>query len=228
MGAMLALAGSGEYLPPMERVDRYLLGLLDRPADVVCLPTAAGTEGEARLRYWMDLGVAHFTRLGVPVEALPVSDRAGAENLAYAERTRRASVVYLSGGHPGYLHRTLVDTPLWQAILSVHQGGGVVAGCSAGAMIMGDRIPGFRGRFAWQPGFGLLPGYVIVPHYDEIPEALLGPARTIALRRHTLLGIEGNTALVVRSTGWEAHGQGGVTVWDNTRKQRYTDGQTIP
>lgn len=212
----------------MEPVDRYLLGLLERPADVVCLPTAAGTEGAARLRYWMDLGLAHFTRLGAPVEALPVSDRAGAEDPAYAERVRRASFVYLSGGRPDYLHRTLDGTPLWEAILSVHQAGGVVAGCSAGAMIMGERIPSFSGPVGWQAGFNLLPGYVIIPHYDEIPPVVLRPARAIALRKHTLLGIEGGTALVVRPAGWEVRGRGGVTVWSQAQKTRYTDGQTLP
>ncbi len=42
---MLALVGSGEYLPSMEAVDRFLLGQLNTEAHVVCLPTAAGTEG---------------------------------------------------------------------------------------------------------------------------------------------------------------------------------------
>lgn len=49
---MLALVGSGEYLPPMEAVDRYLLGLLKTEAHVICLPTAAGREGSERIDYW--------------------------------------------------------------------------------------------------------------------------------------------------------------------------------
>jgi cyanophycinase len=225
---MLALVGSGEYLPPMAPVDQYLLGLLPRSPDVVCLPTAAGTEGAARLGYWMDLGMAYFTRLGVPVESLPVSDRAGAMNPAYAERVRRASFVYLSGGRPDYLYRSLEGTPLWEAILAVHLGGGVVAGCSAGAMIMGQCIPGFPRMFGWQPGFSLLPGCVIVPHFDEIPSLMLRPVRVISTRRNTMLGIEGDTALVVRSNIWEACGRGSVTVWGRNSSVRYTDGQEIP
>ncbi len=67
---MLALVGSGEYLPAMEPVDRYLIELLQPPVRVVCIPTAAGTEGEDRLRYWLDLGAAHFNHLGVEVEIL--------------------------------------------------------------------------------------------------------------------------------------------------------------
>ena len=69
---MLALVGSGEYLPPMEPVDRLLLQRLPSPALVVCLPTAAGTEGAERIGYWARLAVEHFTRLGVSARSLPV------------------------------------------------------------------------------------------------------------------------------------------------------------
>ena len=61
----LALVGSGEYLPAMEPVDRYLLGQLAQPARVVCLPTAAGTEGEERIEYWSNLGTSIFPGWGL-------------------------------------------------------------------------------------------------------------------------------------------------------------------
>jgi cyanophycinase len=160
---MLALVGSGEYLPPMEPVDRQLIDKLNAEPRVVCLPTAAGQEGEERIRYWRDLGIRHFSRLGAQVESLPIIDRAGAQDTHWAERIGEANFVYLSGGRPDYLYRTLKDTPAWQAILAVHQRGGVVAGCSAGAMIMGARLLGFPGL---QPAFELIPGAVIVPHFD--------------------------------------------------------------
>ena len=52
MNGTLALVGSGEYLPPMESVDRCLLSRLTGPARVACLPTAAGREGAERIEYW--------------------------------------------------------------------------------------------------------------------------------------------------------------------------------
>ena len=97
---MLALVGSGEYLPPMEAVDRYLLGQLTSEPHVICLPTAAGTEGLERITYWMELGKSHFSRLGVEVESLPVVDQASANDPALAERIRQANFIYLSGGKP--------------------------------------------------------------------------------------------------------------------------------
>ena len=58
---MLALVGSGEYLPTMEPVDRQLIARLDATPSVICLPTAAGQEGKERIRYWSDLGEKNFS-----------------------------------------------------------------------------------------------------------------------------------------------------------------------
>jgi len=222
---MLALVGSGEYLPPMDPVDRQLMDRLGEAPSVVCLPTAAGQEGEERIRYWSDLGEQHFARLGAKVQSLPIIDRAGALETRWAERIAEANFVYLSGGRPDYLHRTLEGTPVWQAILDIHQRGGVVAGCSAGAMIMGARLLGFPGL---QPAFGLIPGVVIVPHFDEIPAVFVKTVHYLAARDKTVVGIEGNTALVVDQDRQEVLGNGGVTIWNHRERARYSAGQFIP
>ena len=86
---VLALVGSGEYLSPMEPVDQYLMDKLKQPPRVVCLPTAAGNEGEERIAYWSDLGIDHFARLGASVEALPVIDRESANNWQFTEKVSR-------------------------------------------------------------------------------------------------------------------------------------------
>ena len=221
---MLALIGSGEYLPPIQAVDRDLLAQLDEPARVVCLPTAAGTEGLERIAYWSDLGVAHFTQLGAQAEALPIIDTASANNPEFARRIGDANFVYLSGGKPSYLYQTLQGSLAWQAIQEVLARGGILAGCSAGAMIMGARIPGFP---RWQSAFGLLPETVVIPHFEEMSAVMVKLARFLSTRRLTLLGIEGNTALVAQNSHYRVSGSGGVTVWNRSRKQRYTQGEMI-
>jgi cyanophycinase len=218
---MLALVGSGEYLAPIEALDRDLIGRLPGPAHVVCLPTAAGTEGPERIAYWSRLGVEHFTRLGVTATAVPVIDQATAGDPELAARIARANFVYLSGGKPNYLYRTLVGSLAWVAIRSVLAGGGLVAGCSAGAMILGERFFGFPG---WKPGFNFLPGATIIPHFDEMPAALLSSMRMLTGKDATLIGIEGNTALVGSGQQFEVLGSGGVTVWTRAGKTRYTRG----
>jgi cyanophycinase len=221
---MLALVGSGEYLPPMEAVDRYLLGELKTKAQVVCLPTAAGAEGAERIAYWAELGKEHFSRLGVEVESLSVIDQPSANNPELAERIQQANFVYLSGGKPDYLYRTFADSLAWVAIMEVYKNGGILAGCSAGAMIMGERIPWLpHGK----PAFGLVPGVVIMPHFDEIPKTMINSLHLMVRGAQTLLGIEGNTALVGSDGEFQVVGSGGVVVWNQKVKKRYTHGEQV-
>jgi cyanophycinase len=49
MNGIVALVGSGEYLPVMNEIDRYILEQTvsaSQVPQVVCLPTAAGAEGD--------------------------------------------------------------------------------------------------------------------------------------------------------------------------------------
>ncbi len=218
----IALVGSGEYLPPMQPVDRGLINRLGEPARVVCLPTAAGKEGAERIDYWSRLGVEHFTGLGAQVELLPVIDRQSADDPQLAELVARANFIYLSGGSPGYLYSSLSGTQVWAAIQSVLAAGGTLAGCSAGAMVLGGKIFGFP---RWTSGFNLLPGTTVIPHYDEVPTWLVRPLRWLADSRSAVLGIEGDTALIVDGNHHEVLGAGGVTVWNIHGKVRYTHGQ---
>jgi cyanophycinase len=224
---MLVLVGSGEYLAGMEPVDRFVIEHLSGPARVVCLPTAAGTEGPERIAYWSNLGVQYFTRFGALVESLPVIDRASANDPSLADRVRTANFVYLSGGKPDYLYNTLQNSLVWDAIQDVLAKGGALAGCSAGAMIMGEFLPGFPMGFSphRQRVFNLLPGATVVPHYDEIPAFFIQGLQKLILRDLTILGIEGYTALIQQDGYCKVVGQGGVTVWNRAGKTRYVDGQ---
>ena len=125
---MIALVGSGEYLPAILPVDRTLLERLPGSPNVICLPTAAGTEGAERIKYWSDLGIQHFSSLGVPVESLPVTDRLSANDADIIAPIQRANFVYLSGGKPDYLLKTLADSVAWQAIQAMLARGGLLAG----------------------------------------------------------------------------------------------------
>jgi cyanophycinase len=222
----LALAGSGEYLPGMAAVDRFLMDQLGQPARVVCLPTGAGTEGEERIRYWIDLGNQYFTGMGAAsVESLPVTDRQGAMDESMAARIDSANFVYLSGGKPNYLFSTLAGSPVWQAILRVLERGGVVAGCSAGAMIFGENMLGLRIPGSPQTGFGILPKTIIIPHFDELP-GLMSSGLFMAAGKSTVLGIEAYTSLVCSTSGCQVVGSGGVTVSRAGQRQRYLANST--
>jgi cyanophycinase-like exopeptidase len=226
MNGTLALVGSGEYLPPIEPLDRFLLSKVKGQPCVVCLPTAAGPDGAEVIARWSRMGVEHFSRLGAQVEPVEVIDRATAEDDSLAAKIRAANFVYLSGGKPDYLHKTLRDTKAFTAINSVLDSGGVVAGCSAGAMIWGETIPSFPTIWPFRPAFNRLPGVVIMPHYDEIGGQFAGVIRMM-VGKLTLIGIEGYTALVSQNGAFTVAGSGGVTVWNSKEKRRYVEGERV-
>ena len=173
------------------------------------------------------MGQEYFSRLGADTQSVKVINRETAMDENLAGQIGEANFVYLSGGDPHYLYDTLTESKAWDAILGVLEKEGVVAGCSAGAMIWGERIPGYLPPpFRWKPGFDIVSGASILPHYDEIPSFIARIYKSINFTRPSLVGIEGYTALVVKDGQFEIKGKAGVTVWDNGRK-RFTEGESI-
>jgi cyanophycinase len=178
MNGLIALAGSGEYLAVMNDVDRFLLAHSSangRTPRVACLPTAAGREGNASVERWLRMGVAHFSALGAQVEALHVTNRTEAEDPQWAEILAQADLIYFSGGDPGYLYETMQGSRAWDAILAATARGAVYAGCSAGAMIIGEQLPDIRSLgLRNRAGFGILPKSMILPHFDRMMARVAG------------------------------------------------------
>lgn len=228
MNGTLALAGSGEYLPTMERVDRWLLDRVPGTPRVALLPTASGHYGPRRVRYWLDLGAEHFTRMGVEVDPVSVFNRDDAQDESLAARVAASNFVYLSGGRPTYLKRCLFETPVMRAIYEVLESGGVVVGCSAGAMIWGEKFLGFPKRgWPWHDGLNELEGVSFLPHFDEIPAWLAWLTRASRLNRLTTVGVERDTALVCYDGRYEVRGRGNVVVRDKSGLRSYAEGQTV-
>jgi cyanophycinase len=234
MNGLIALVGSGEYLPVMEDVDRHLLRSLpvngSKPR-VVCLPTAAGKEGDASVNRWSNMGVEHFVKLGADVTALPIIDRDSANLEEYASALENADLIYFSGGNPGYLYETMQDTRAWNAAQRAWARGAIYAGCSAGAMILGKRMPSFR-LMKSQDGFGIFPAEYIIPHFDAFP-AVWRPM-VFALQKalkdgQRMVGIDEDTALVGTLQGeWQVMGRSEVHVFTHEGKTTYRAGDIVP
>ena len=224
---LVALVGSGEFLAPIEALDRLLLARLHETPRVVILPTASAPDGRGVPERWGRMGVEHFTRLGAVAESVMVLTRADAESQTLANHIARANVVYLSGGKPDYLLQTLRGTACWQAIEGVFASGGIVVGCSAGAMTLSEYLLNVPQFWRTRPGLGLAPGIMVIPHFDEIPSWLTGVV-SLTARKVTVVGIEGSTALVGSLQNWEVFGRGSVTVFDHRRKTQYRAGEQVP
>ena len=200
---------------------------------VAILPTASYPDGEEVFQRWAAMGVAPLRGLGAEVEPVLVRDRAGADDPAAAQAVGEADLIYLSGGKPGHLRRRAGGQRRrarpWPA---AHERGAVLAGCSAGAMVLAGHAFDFRVRLVpwplrWGHGLGFAPGVSVVPHYDAWPEPLSALIALQAPRGSVVLGIDEETAVVGRDGGWQVHGASRVTVWRGRRRERFRAGEVF-
>ena len=73
MEGLVALVGSGEYLPTMRPLEQQLLE--NRPPRFVQIATAAVPDGEERLAYWHELGRTQAEALDVTCVIATVTNR---------------------------------------------------------------------------------------------------------------------------------------------------------
>jgi cyanophycinase len=234
MNGLIALVGAGEYLPVMDEVDRHLLASVNtngRAPHVVCLPTAAGQEGDESVGRWMRMGQEHFNALGAEVNALPIIDKTSADDPQYEPIISSADLIYFSGGNPLYLYETMNGSLAWSAAQKAWERGAVYAGCSAGAMILAKRLPNFRRMGVGTiNGFGIMPADYVMPHFDHA-----GPFKVLVnvLKRglkesEYMLGIDENTALVGKLGGqWQVMGQSNVHVLKRKSSRIFEAGETV-
>lgn len=229
----LALVGSGEYLPVMAGVESALIE--GRPPRYVQIPTAAAPEGKRRLQYWIDLGVAQAERLGVEPVPVVVRDRDEAGSRDLAALIAGAGLIYLSGGSPLFLARTLRGTRVWAAIEAAWRAGAALAGCSAGAIALTDWVPAVRAPASEpEPGLGVLPHLRVLPHFDTMTSwapDLVARAATGAPPETTVLGIDEDTAVVDLSghgCQWQVHGRQQAWILDGDGPRRpFPAGDTV-
>ena len=211
----LVLEGGAEFGGRMRDPDLRALELaggFDAPLRI--LPTAAAPDqnhhraGSNGVRWFKGLGARD-------VESVLVIDRKNANNPQLANELRRARLIYLLGGFTHYLGQTLKDSLAWRATLDAFNNGAVIAGSSAGAMVMCE--------FYFDPGAGqveqglnLIPNSLVLPHHNTFGKRwatqLLKKLPDI-----TLIGIDEQTGMIdegdVRM--WKVHGAGNVTLYQD-------------
>lgn len=233
MPGPVALVGSGEFLPGMADFDAGLLAATGRRRPrVAILPTASWPDGPAVFERWAAMGAEHFGRLGAEVEPILVRYPDEADDASHVQAVGEADLVYLSGGRPGYLSSVLRGSRLGGALRVAHERGAVLAGCSAGAMVLTDRHFDLRRRrlvwpARWRDGLGVVAGASVVPHYDAWPEPLSALLVLQAPRGSVVLGIDEETGLVGRDGAWQVHGRSRVTLWRGRHRERFRPGDVF-
>ena len=155
-------------------------------------------------------------------------NRDDADAPAISARVEGADIIYLTGGNPAHLLDTLQDSRLLDAVRAAVERGAILAGSSAGAMVMGSWMR-FRGR--WRETLGIAEGIATLPHHERAdPETVLA-SLSVSLDLRAVFGIDGGSGAISGPSGpndvggWTALGSGGVTVYQNGAWRRYASGE---
>ena len=223
MAGRLALVGGDEFRRGCESMDEAILRETGKSSPVVLIvPTAAAFENPGLAA---DNGVRCFSALGADARRLMVLDRSDAESAEFVAEVETADVVYLTGGSPIHLLETLRESAVLAATLKALERGAVLAGSSAGAMVMGSWM-----RFReWRPALGIARGVASLPHHERSDP----DTASRELRDHApddlsvVLGIDGRSGAISGPEGWTVLGAGHVTVYRKGGWERLRSGDVF-
>jgi cyanophycinase len=228
MTGYLLLEGGAEFGGQMAVPDRRAIELTGgADALISIIPTAAAPDnnhqraGNNGVRWFRSLGASN-------IELLLLIDKASANDSRIARTLSQSRLIYMLGGFTGYLGQTLRGSASEQAMLQAYAVGAVIAGSSAGAMVMCQYYfdPG-QGRVV--EGLGLVPNSCVLPHHNTFGK---GWAQRLSqlLPGVVLLGIDERTGMLddgdgPRKTSWHVYGQGAVTLYRQGQPTVYRAGQ---
>ena len=224
MGYLL-LEGGAEFGGRMREPDLKaieLAGGFDAPIRII--PTAAAPDNNHQRAG--NNGIRWFQSLGAKdVGSLPIIDTASANDESIAKSLQEAKLIYMLGGFTGYLGETLKGSAAWQAALEAYATGAVVAGSSAGAMVMCEfYYDPSRGQVI--EGLNLVPNSLVLPHHNTFGKSWA--SRLLEISRVTLVGIDEGTGMLGDGAGtWTVHGAGDVTLYRNQEVEIYEAGKAF-
>jgi cyanophycinase len=222
MPGYLLLAGGAEFGGRMAEPDLRAIELAGgADARISIIPTAAAPDhnhtraGRNGARWFESLGARN-------VAVLPLIDRASADSPSIVAALRDSQLIYLLGGFPHYLGQTLLGSASQQALVAALEHGAVLAGSSAGAMVLC--------QYYYNPeasqlaeGLAMLPNTCVLPHHNTFGKGWA--ARLAALLpQSVLLGIDERTAMLGDGGEWRVYGQGAVTLYQQGQPTVYASG----
>jgi cyanophycinase len=225
MGYLL-LEGGAEFGGRMRDPDLKAIELAGGFEAPICIiPTAAVPDhnhqraGNNGIRWFQGLGARD-------VVSLPLIDKVSANDGRLATSLREAKLIYMLGGFTGYLGETLKGSSAWKATLDAYRNGAVIAGSSAGAMVMCEFYydPGARKVVE---GLNLVPNSLILPHHNTFGKNW-APQLVKELPDVTLIGIDEQTGMLEDGAQtWTVYGRGNVTLYRNHKTETYETGNVF-
>ena len=159
---------------------------------------------------------------------LMLLERSHAEDPNFFAPATLADVVYFTGGSPEHLLETVQDSAFLKAVLASVEGGSVLAGSSAGAMVMGSMMRRPRAG-GWVDSLGIVPGVAVLPHHERRDQAETSKElQESAPGGLTFLGIDARTGCLGTPGNWRVVGSGRVTVYQGSEWQIFNSGDKLP
>lgn len=224
MGYLL-LEGGAEFGGQMRDPDLKaieLAGGFDAPIRII--PTAAAPDnnhqraGNNGLRWFKSLGAKD-------VISLPLIDKVSANEASLTKSLREAKLIYMLGGFTGYLGETLKESAAWNAVMDAYRNGAVVAGSSAGAMVMCEFYYDLnQGQVIG--GLNLVPNSLVLPHHNTFGKSWA--SRLLEIVQVNLIGIDEQTGMLDDGARtWTVYGRGEVTLYQNRQVEIYPSGKSF-
>ena len=226
MAGYLLLEGGAEFGGQMSVPDRRAIELAGgSDARISIIPTAAAPDhNHARAG---NNGVRWFRGLGATnVELLLLIDKASANDDAIGASLRQSRLIYMLGGFTGYLGETIKGSESEKAMREAYGSGAVIAGSSAGAMVMCQYyFNPERGQVV--AGLNFVPNTCVLPHHNTFGKRWASQL-TQVLPNTVLLGIDEQTGMLDEGgdkMNWCVYGRGAVTIYRKGQPTVYTLGQ---
>jgi cyanophycinase len=226
MGILL-LEGGCEFQGKMEEPDRKALALAGgKNAKVVIIPTAAAPDNNSKRAG--NIASEWFRTLGARnIFALPIIDKESANDSELSAELDHASLIYILGGFPGYLDHTLKETRCLDALWRAYERGALLAGSSAGAMVLCEWYFDPAAKKI-KKGFGILKDIILIPHHDTFGRSWYS-LYFDKISEIRCIGIDEQTGIMNQADPhrWTVYGKGKVTLYLKMSIATYRTGQSF-
>jgi cyanophycinase len=204
----------------------------------IVLPmSSAQTEAamESGIKQLVDLGITAVVGFDFKKGATPSSSK--------IDSLKNAKLIYISGGSQSRFMNVVESTDIEKAIWDCYNNGGTIAGTSAGAAVMSEKMingeqvlypdaeSGFRviekGNTALVQGLGLIKTAIIDQHF--VKRSRHNRLMTLAIEHPELkcIGIDESTAIVVKGNQARVVGLSQVLVYDGSKGKTKNQGNKL-
>lgn len=229
-GVLVIIGGAEDRWEDCKILREFVRLAGGKTAKIVVLTAATSEPIEAGETY-----IDVFDRLGAAtVWAVDTRNPDDANHIDAVLAIGEATGIFFTGGDQAKIVERIKGTILDDAIRKRHLEGAVIAGTSAGAAIMPE-VMIVRGDSETSPrqdavtlglGMGFVSGIVVDQHFAQ--RGRLGRLLTaLLLQPDTIgVGVDENTALIVRGDEFKVLGEGAVTIVDEAGVQYHSHGST--